>query len=93
MRFDAELSRRLGRARRADILALLGDPTAEKLVGDLEVWTYFYDSTGGKTLQDSRVHRVDPQHDGLILSFGGEGTLQHYYVIIEGRKSGRGQKR
>jgi hypothetical protein len=89
--FDAELSRRLGLAKRADILALLGEPTAQELVGELEVWTYFYNSSGGKTQQSSQVQMVDPQHDGLILSFDREGTLQHYYVIIEGRKSGRGK--
>jgi len=91
--FDAELSRRLGQAKRADILALLGEPTAEELLGEIVVWTYFYDSTGGKSLQSPQVQMVDPQHDGLILSFDREGTLQHYYVIIEGRKSGQGQKR
>ena len=93
MRFDAELSRRLGQATRADIRALLGDPSAEDLLGELEVWTYFYDSSGGRILQSPQVQKVDPQHDGLILSFDREGTLQHYYVIIEGRRSGRGQKR
>jgi hypothetical protein len=91
--FDAELSSRLGQAKRADILALMGEPTAQEQLGEIEVWTYFYNDSGNKSRAKPEVQEVDPQHDGLILSFDRDGILQHYHVIIEGRATGRGRSR
>jgi outer membrane protein assembly factor BamE (lipoprotein component of BamABCDE complex) len=93
LRFDAELSRRLGQAKRADVLALMGEPTAQEQIGDIEVWTYFYEHSGAKSRTKPEVALVAPDHDGLILSFDREGTLQHYNVILEGRVSERGRSR
>jgi hypothetical protein len=93
MRFDAELARLLGRAKQPAILALMGEPTARDLIGETEVWTYFYGSSGEQSRSKPEVQLVAPQHDGLILDFDREGTLQRYHVILEGRTSRRERSR
>lgn len=93
LHFDSELSRLLGRGKQADVRALMGEPAAEELIGEIEVWSYFYASSGGKSPPNPELAKVAPQHDGLILSFDREGTLQHYYLILEGRRAGQGRGR
>jgi outer membrane protein assembly factor BamE (lipoprotein component of BamABCDE complex) len=82
---DAQLARRLGTANRGDVLQLLGKPTREDLIGDLEVWVYLYDASGSNRQQKPEMEVVEPVHDELILTFDGNGTLQRYQVVIEGR--------
>jgi outer membrane protein assembly factor BamE (lipoprotein component of BamABCDE complex) len=89
--FDAQLSSRLGRAKKPDILALMGTPTAQDQIGELEVWTYFYSNSGAKHQSKPELDVVAPNHDGLILDFDQEGTLQRYIVILEGRQTRRGR--
>jgi outer membrane protein assembly factor BamE (lipoprotein component of BamABCDE complex) len=89
--WDAELSSRMGTATRADIQALMGEPTARDLIGDSEVWVYQY----GKDDRDIQpeMKTVAPKHDELILSFSPEGVLQRYSMIIEGRSTQRQRSR
>jgi outer membrane protein assembly factor BamE (lipoprotein component of BamABCDE complex) len=87
--FDSQLAQRVGRAKQAEILALMGEPTAQDQIGELEVWTYLYTSSGNKHRSKPEIDLVAPQHDGLILDFDRQGTLQRYHVILEGRATRR----
>jgi outer membrane protein assembly factor BamE (lipoprotein component of BamABCDE complex) len=90
---DAQLSRRIGHATRQEVFELLGKPTAEDHLGDLEVWVYQYEASGAKRPQKPEMDVVAPVHDELILTFGGDGILQNYQVVVEGRKSRRDRTR
>jgi len=89
LNFDTQLARRLGRAKKPEILALMGEPTAQDQIGETEVWTYLYTSSGSKNRSKPELEQVAQQHDGLILDFDREGTLQRYHVILEGRATRR----
>jgi outer membrane protein assembly factor BamE (lipoprotein component of BamABCDE complex) len=88
---DAELAVRLGKSTQRDILALMGEPTARDLLGEVEVWGYQYGSDDRDISPEYKV--VAPKHDELILSFDPGGTLQKYTVILEGRSSQRQRAR
>jgi outer membrane protein assembly factor BamE (lipoprotein component of BamABCDE complex) len=90
---DAQLAGRLGRAKRGDVLALLGRPTAEDHVGDLEVWVYQYEASGAKRKEKPEMEVVAPVHDELILTFDADGILQRYQVVVEGRRTRRERNR
>jgi outer membrane protein assembly factor BamE (lipoprotein component of BamABCDE complex) len=91
LEWDAALSVRLGKANHADILQLMGDPTARELIGEAEVWLYQFGSDDRPIKPELKV--VAPKHDELILSFDREGRLQRYTVVIEGRSTKRERNR
>lgn len=91
LKYDQELSLRLGRAKKADILDLLGEPQVRDLLGDAEVWVYQYDNSDKAGKGRPEVKLVAPDHDELMLSFDREGVLQKYNVIMEGRTTKRGR--
>jgi len=90
---DAQLSGRLGRARQADVLELMGEPTAVDRIGEIEVWVYQYEVSGGTMHRKPDLDVVAPVHDELLLTFDQAGILQKYQAIIEGRSSRREKSR
>lgn len=86
LHYDAELAGRLGRAKQADILTLMGEPQIRDRIGEAEVWVYQYKGTDDKDRARPEVRMVAPEHDELILSFDREGVLQKYNLVVEGRR-------
>jgi outer membrane protein assembly factor BamE (lipoprotein component of BamABCDE complex) len=91
LKYDKELSVRLGRAKKAEIQELMGEPQTRDLLGDSEVWLYQFDNSEKPGKGRPEVHYVAPDHDELILSFDGDGVLQKYNVVMEGRSTKRGK--
>lgn len=84
---DAEFSGRVGNDRREDIVAILGLPTQQAIVGDVEVWVYRSNEVGKVRRVPFAGGNAYLTCDELVLTFDKKfGILRTYKANLNKTK-------
>jgi len=89
---DLQLSGRLGKAKREEVTALLGEPEVKDVIGQLEIWVYQFRGTGAGGRVSPALKEIANYYDELILTFDGNGILQKYTLALLGAGSKKNRR-